>query len=115
MREEGGKERDIIMVGGCQGEREERSRGRERKRSARRESPAHSAKTIQLVSEGAHSPQRERQRQRGKGERGTPFFWDNLVKHTHTHTLCSAFTPGTRILLHHTFSFSDFSSPIHHI
>lgn len=61
-REEGG----IIMVGGCQSERErgERSRGRERKTRARREreSPAHSGKTIQLVSEGAFTTERERER-----------------------------------------------------
>ena len=69
-REEGG----IIMVGGCQserarereerGERGERSRGRERKTRARREreSPAHSGKTIQLVSEGAFTTERERER-----------------------------------------------------
>ena len=66
-REEGG----IIMVGGCQSERArereergERSRGRERKTRARREreSPAHSGKTIQLVSEGAFTTERERER-----------------------------------------------------
>lgn len=34
-----------------------------------RESPAHSGKTIQLVSEGRHSTQRERERKRGKKKR----------------------------------------------
>lgn len=47
------------MVGGCQCKREEREAegGKER---AKRESPAHSGKTIQLVNEGTHSTNRER-------------------------------------------------------
>lgn len=62
-REEGGRYNYGRRLPGR--ERGERSRGRERKKRARREraSPAHSGKTIQLVSEGAHSTQRERERE----------------------------------------------------
>lgn len=42
----------IIMVGGCQDDREKQREGK------KEESPAHSAKTIQLVSEGRHSTER---------------------------------------------------------
>ncbi len=64
-RDGGRREGGIIMVGGCQDEREEREAegGKERRERGERESPAHSGKTIQLVSEGSHSTQRERERE----------------------------------------------------
>lgn len=52
------REGGIIMVGDCQGEREKQGEGKKEDSK----SPAHSGKTIQLVSEGTHSTQRERER-----------------------------------------------------
>lgn len=60
-RAEGG----IIMVGGYQDEREKRGEqqreGKKDESEEERGSPAHSAKTIQLVNEGAHSTLTERE------------------------------------------------------
>ena len=62
-RAEGG----IIMVGGYQGEREKRGEqqreGKKDESEEERGSPAHSAKTIQLVNEGAHSTLTEGERE----------------------------------------------------
>lgn len=59
---EGWREGNIITVGGCQGEREEKEAEGGKERRERGESPAHSGKTIQLVSKGMHSTLRERKR-----------------------------------------------------
>lgn len=65
-REEGGRYNYGWRLPG----RERGEKRREGKKDEReeRESPAHSGKTIQLVSEGAHSTERKRERESRRGK-----------------------------------------------